>query len=304
MEYLDGNKPVNQIQPLLSVCVQTYQHNNYIKDCLDGILLQEASFSYEIIIGEDESTDGTREICVEYAKKYPDKIRLFLRSRKDVIYINGNPTGRFNLMENFKAAKGKYIALCDGDDYWTDPKKLQKQVNILEANPDYSICFHQAKVVSDDGKNYLFNKLHGNTILTTKDIILNNFISTASCVFRNNINLLPDWFCKIGVADWPLHILNSEYGKIYFIDDCMSVYRRHSGGLWSNLPHNEMIERGADIMREMDKAFAYKYHKEFENGISDRLKKLSTDNYSNTFLGVLRKYLSRRIKKNRFYRFV
>ena len=291
MEYLDENKPVNQIQPVVSICVQTYQHSKYIRDCLNGILLQQTGFSYEIVLGEDESTDGTREICREYAERHPDKIRLFLRSRKYVIYINGNPTGRFNFMENYKAARGKYIALCDGDDYWTDPNKLQKQVEFLEANPDFSICFHQAKVISDDGKNYYYNKYHGNTIFTTKDIIINNFIPTSSCVFRKKINQLPDWFCKIGVADWPLHILNSEYGKIFFIDGCMSVYRVHSGGLWSSMSYKEKIIRSVDLRYELDKAFAYKYHKELEKDIKEFSKKLDFNNNPKRLITSIRKFI-------------
>ena len=115
--------------PVVSVCVVTYQHKDFIRSCLDGILMQKTNFPFEIILGEDESTDGTREICKAYAEKYPDKIKLFLRSRKDVIYINQHATGRFNFMENLKAARGKYIAFCEGDDYWIDEYKLQKQVD-------------------------------------------------------------------------------------------------------------------------------------------------------------------------------
>ncbi|MEZ4781129.1 MAG: glycosyltransferase [Flavobacteriaceae bacterium] len=118
--------------PLVSVVVGVYNHERFIKLCLNGILMQKTDFKYEIILGEDASTDGTREICKEYAKRFPDKIKLFLRSRKDVIYINGNATGRYNFIENLKACQGKYIALCDGDDYWTDPLKLQKQVDFLK----------------------------------------------------------------------------------------------------------------------------------------------------------------------------
>src|SRR5690606_24131225 len=109
----------------------------------------QTTFPFEIILGEDESNDGTREICKQYAAQYPDKIKLFLRSRKDVIYINGNPTGRFNFIENLKACSGKYIALCEGDDYWTDPLKLQKQVDFLENNSDFALCFHMVEVLKD-----------------------------------------------------------------------------------------------------------------------------------------------------------
>ena len=118
-------------EPLVSVCVQTYQHVDYIEDCLEGILMQETSFSYEILLGEDASTDSTRNICIEYAERYPDKIRLFLHSRENNIEIGGQPTGRFNYLYNLYNANGKYIALCEGDDYWTDSLKLQKFLNFF-----------------------------------------------------------------------------------------------------------------------------------------------------------------------------
>src|SRR5690606_37807476 len=139
----------SEIKPLVSVCVQTYNQEHYIKQCLEGILMQQTTFPFEIILGEDESNDGTREICKQYAAQYPDKIKLFLRSRKDVIYINGNPTGRFNFIENLKACSGKYIALCEGDDYWTDPLKLQKQVDFLESNKEYVIHSGVAQIIRD-----------------------------------------------------------------------------------------------------------------------------------------------------------
>ena len=127
-------------QPLVSICCITYNHVDFIKDAIEGFLSQKTTFTYEICIGEDESNDGTREIIKEYAAKYPNKIRLFLRKRKDVIYFNGKATGRFNFMETLKKARGKYIATCEGDDYWLDPLKLQKQVDFMEKNNQHSFC--------------------------------------------------------------------------------------------------------------------------------------------------------------------
>src|SRR5689334_382568 len=103
MEYLGVDKIVNKAKPLVSAIVLTYQHAPYISQCLESILMQQTNFPFEIIVGEDESSDGTREICEKFAENYPDKIRLFLRSRKDVIYYNGSPTGRYNFLENLKA---------------------------------------------------------------------------------------------------------------------------------------------------------------------------------------------------------
>ena len=116
-------------KPLVSVCIQTYQHAPYIRECIDSVLMQETNFPFEIILGEDDSTDGTREICIEYHNRHPDIIRLFLRSEKDKIYINDEKTGRFNYIQNLKEAKGRYIALLDGDDYWISKNKLQQQAD-------------------------------------------------------------------------------------------------------------------------------------------------------------------------------
>jgi glycosyltransferase involved in cell wall biosynthesis len=127
-------------KPLVSVCIPTFQQKSLIADCLESVLKQETDFPFEIIVGEDASTDGTREICQELASKFPDKIRLFLREDQDKLKILGRKSGRRNYLENFKSAKGKYIATLDGDDLWTDPKKLQLQVNLLESHTNAFLC--------------------------------------------------------------------------------------------------------------------------------------------------------------------
>jgi len=121
--------------PVVSVCIQTYQHRHFIAKCLDSVLNQKTNFPFEIILGEDDSTDGTREICEEYAKKHPSIIRVFLRSRADKIYVDNLMTGRFNFIQNLQQARGRYIALVDGDDFLCDDLKLQKQFDMMEANP-------------------------------------------------------------------------------------------------------------------------------------------------------------------------
>ena len=130
MDPLDSN-------PLVSVVTITYNHAPYIAKCIEGVLMQQVNFPMEFIIAEDCSTDGTRAICEEYAKKYPDLIRL--------LPSEGNMGAVMNEQRAFEAARGKYIATCEGDDYWTDPLKLQKQVDFLESHSDYSVCFHRFK---------------------------------------------------------------------------------------------------------------------------------------------------------------
>ncbi len=130
-----SNKVLATIQdPMVTVVTITYNHLPYIEKCIQGVLMQQTAFPIEFIIGEDFSTDGTREIVFENAKKYPNTIR--------VITADYNVGAEANSLRCLKAYRGKYIALCEGDDYWTDPFKLQKQVDFLEKNPEYVMCYH------------------------------------------------------------------------------------------------------------------------------------------------------------------
>ncbi len=218
----------------VSIVVTTYNHKDYISNCLDNILNQQTNFNYEIILGDDESDDGTREICQEYAKKYPNKIRLFLRSRKDVIKIGGRATGRYNFIENLKACKGKYIALCEGDDYWTDPLKLQKQVDFLEANDDYALCFHEVAVFNQTENRLEIDNITRSVPKTTtiNELAKGNFIHTPSVVLRNDF-MIPKWFSKSPLGDWTFYMIIIKDKKIMKLEETMAVYRMHMEGVWS-----------------------------------------------------------------------
>ncbi len=222
----------NKDEVLVSICVVTFQHVNYIEKCLEGLLMQETDFPFEIILGEDESTDGTREICKTYAKKYPNLIKLFLRNRSDVIYIDGKPSGRFNYMENLKEAKGTYIALCDGDDFWVDPKKLQKQIDFLKSHNDYILSF------TSNFNLYPNGTIHprDNSLVTVdtgfKDLLEVNYIVSSTAVFENPLKdtSLPTWFKHTFVADWALFLWLTRNGrKIHFNVDYTTTYRKHTG---------------------------------------------------------------------------
>jgi glycosyltransferase involved in cell wall biosynthesis len=248
---------------VVSVCVVTYNHVNYIKECLDGILMQKTTFPFEIILGEDESDDGTREICIDYANRFPDTIKLFLRSREDVIYINGNATGRFNMIENLKAAKGKYIALCEGDDYWTDPLKLQKQVDFLENNEEFSLVFHNVNILDDkNAENHKF-PMHKNLqkdVFITEDILKQWFIPTGSIVMKNDNNFqFPDWFYNAISGDVPLLLIWSLKGKFKYLNNLMGVYRKHDQGI-SNTHFGYLKAFGMIyIYHNFDKLSNYKF---------------------------------------------
>lgn len=236
VEYYPNNVPD---EPLVSICIQTYQHADYITDCLEGIIMQETDFSYEILLGEDDSSDGTREICIKYAEKYPSRIRLFLHSRENNIKINGRATGRFNLLFNLFSARGKYIALCEGDDYWTDSLKLQKQIDILEKNENVILCCHAAIELDfrTNERKIICRNLNQDGILPTKEIITNRggYIPTASIIFRNdNYSELYDFLESAPIGDFFLQSYLALRGDVYFLDMAGCVYRRNTKDSWTH----------------------------------------------------------------------
>ena len=226
----------NQVdgRQVVSVCVQTYQHEPYIRQCLDGILMQVTNFNFEILIGEDGSNDGTREICLEYAKKYPGKIKLFLHHRENNIYIDGKPTGRFNFLYNLYSAKGKYLAICEGDDYWIDPNKLQKQVQFLENNGgEYVGVYTNHKICDTSGHIVTMRALKDNQPkFFDRLTIFGKYSSQTLTVVYKNLESVKKQLTEFNGflnADRVLAVLTAQYGKIKFLDFVSGTYRWGSG---------------------------------------------------------------------------
>ena len=255
--------------PLLSVSVITYQHGQFIKQCLDSILSQVTRFNFEILVGEDGSTDGTREICIDYANNYPDKIKLFLHDRDEQGPKDGALRAALNGVNNLQQAKGKYIALCEGDDYWTDPNKLQKQVDFLENNDDFSICYHDVNTL-DNGVFYGSQApIPDKDVITIVDLANENCIHTPSCVFKNNLKGdLPDFFNVSPVGDYLLHMLNAQYGKIKFLPEKMAVYRVHSGGVWNGRTTANRLSAWLDVLALLITHF--KEHQEVHDALQNQ----------------------------------
>ena len=297
-EFLGQNKPVNKKQPLVSVSVPTYQHKPYIRECLDGILGQKTNFAFEVILGEDESTDGTRDICKEYAINHKNIIRCYLRSRKDVIYIDGNPSGKFNGIENLKAARGKYIALCEGDDYWTDPYKLQKQVEYLENHPECSMCFHSAKIVYENGDKEpdIYVPPEKKEKFTIDELLNSNFICTCTIVFRKGLfGDFPRWYYDSAIGDWALSILNAVHGDIGYLDEVMAVYRVHSNGYWSGKDDTERRILLIQMIGNVNRHFSYKYNNIIRRRISHEYFKIAENYLNDGDRKNSRKYLSKSV---------
>lgn len=217
--------------PLVSICSTTYNLELYIAQALDSWLEQESDFDFEIVICDDKSSDKTIEIIQAYQVKFPNKIRL-IEAEKNLGMLP-------NFIKSLEAAKGKYIAVCDGDDYWIDSKKLQKQVDFLEQNSDFSTCYMNSLVKNETtgeekvAKTQIWDEANSEDLLLHDDFHPDNIHLSpghiSAFIFRNNVfEKFPTWFYKVdGVTDFPLFMMLSKFGKAKFINEVTSVYRMH-----------------------------------------------------------------------------
>jgi len=190
---------------------------------LESVISQETTFNFEFIVADDGSSDKTRDIINEYAERYPEIIKPIFREK--------NMGAWSNFIDALRQAKGDYIALCEGDDYWIDNEKLQKQVDFLDKNPDYVICFHKARVVYEgDEKEETYPDVEDPDWYNLKELLSINYIPTASVMYRKQdySALAPEMM----PGDWYLHVYHAKFGKIKIINDVMSVYRKHKNGIW------------------------------------------------------------------------
>ena len=239
--------------PLVSVCCTTFQHVNYIRDAIEGFLNQAVNFSVEIIIRDDASTDGTATIVEEYATKYPSVIRPILN--KENLWTKGVSPMR----DCMSYAQGKYIAVCEGDDYWTDPNKLQRQVDFLEANKEYVICSHRYKVFNEETKEWKPDYGHSlfaeniEGIEFDNDFNLNKdwLTKTMTVVFRKECLDLPT-LCKYQYArDIHIYYHLLKIGKGYCMNYDAAVYRQHLGGVHSLISEYNRIVAHYKLFSEL-----------------------------------------------------
>jgi len=260
---------------LLTVCLITYNHRPYIQQAIEGILMQETNFYFDIVIADDNSTDGTTEIVKQYAEKHKDKITAILQSP--------NVGAGQNFSQLLNAAGGKYIAYFEGDDYWMDETKLQSQVDILEANPGYVSCFTKVlETFSEDvtdKQNFFHTGCWPKTVIGFDELIYINYIQTSSLMFRNNLATpLPAWLLKLSVGDWPLNLLLSQHGDSYYINRQTSVHRNHSNGAWSSKTNLQRIESTLEMYNAIEKHTDIWQSKHFKKAKSNVL--LSAVKYS------------------------
>ncbi len=211
---------------LVSACIITYNHEKFIRQCLDGALMQDVDYSYEIVIGDDHSTDSTAAICQDYAARYPDIIRFV--SRDINLGMNGNWTN------TMMSCRGKYIALCEGDDFWTDSNKLQYQVDFLEKNGKYAACYHGAKVIDENNALKRESKWPAYRSHTKLELLQSKGeMITCTVVFRNLVVKNLSSFRGTNLDTYLWHLLGFYGGGKFMGNICYSCYRVHSGGIWS-----------------------------------------------------------------------
>ncbi len=255
--------------PIVTIICLTFNQEQYVRDCLEGFLSQQTTFPYEVLIYDDASTDSTPAIIREYVSKYPS---IF----KPTFYTTNNYSqglGFVGLYTGIKEAKGKYVAYCEGDDYWTDPHKLQKQVGFLDKNPQYVICAHETLVKNEvyptiDGK--LYSSFTNNMFVSTtkkhytiNDSFTGNIFHISSMMYRNHPFTLPSWLPSISACDMVLYMILAQVGDIYVLPGVMSIYRGHINSLTnSKNEYSSAIKfhlLSIHILRLVNRFFSRKY---------------------------------------------
>ncbi len=262
--------------PLISVCIITYNHENYIQKAIEGVLMQQCNFEVELILSNDFSIDSTDEIIQEVLKKHQKK--SFIKYFKQ----NKNLGMMANFIFTLKQCTGKYIAICDGDDYWIDELKLQKQVDFLEGNPSFSACFHNAYIINSfDAITGVFCEWNSNRVIHSEDVIYKGggIYPTASILFRNKIEL-PSFTLEAKAGDSALAFSLLEIGNFYYSSEIMCIYRKHEGGVYTSI-HNNKEKKLEDIKSNIKllvnyRAYCnYKFKKYFNNAIQKQLVRIS-----------------------------
>lgn len=249
----------------VSVAMITYNHERFLAQAIDSVLAQKTDFEFEIVIGEDCSTDGTRRILLEYQDKSGGRIRPILH---DV-----NQGMNRNLEQTLLACRGEYIALLEGDDYWTSDDKLAMQADFLDRHPECSMCFHNALVVYEDGSRPAsqYCAPEQPAYSDIEDILKVNFIPTCSVMFRGlAVREFPEWLRRLNVGDWPLNVFYAEQGRIGYLEDTMAAYRLHPGGSYSMRSAIDQHQTILSMYDQLDSHLGFRYSALIKSAVFDR----------------------------------
>jgi len=220
----------------LSVMVVTCDHAAFIADALASALTQETDFAYEIVVGDDCSIDGTRQIVQTFQATYPGRIRLLAGEEHLGLTVN--------FLRTYRSCHGEYVAVLGGEDYWTSPLKLQRQVEFLERHVDCVLCFHRARVLDEQsGREHEIGPSERRECYDLEDLLVENFIPPSSVAVRNGVTgPLPNWLGELLVTDWPTYILHAEHGKLGYLNETLTTCRHHAGSVWWNTSYEERVK--------------------------------------------------------------
>lgn len=238
----------------VSVVVITYNQERYLAQALESALAQRVNFEYEIVVGEDCSTDGTRAVLMDFYRRYPDRIVPLLRER--------NIGGSKNSMATRATCRGEYIAMLAGDDYWIADDKLQKQADFLDAHPDWVICCSRGRILDEAG-THEYPSVHPSIPAgeyTVNDLLQGNFILTCTVMYRReSVGEVPDWLPKRTLGDWPLYAIIATKGKIHLMDEATATYRVHAGAVWSTQPLHHRLGECVRMLADLDGHLKFRY---------------------------------------------
>lgn len=240
----------------VSVSITAYNHEPYIAQAIQGVLAQETEFDFEIVVGDDGSTDGTREVVLDLARRHPGRIWPVFPAQ------NHGDGGKRIFLATIRACRGGYIATLDGDDYWTSPRKLQGQADFLDLHPECPMCFHDVLKVHEDGSRppARYNGPDQPRFSTLEDMLRRCLPAACTPLFRREVlDAVPDWYLDLPFGDWPLYILAAQRGPVGYLDEVWGVYRLHAGGMWSRLSSIERLEGILGFYRRIGEALGPRY---------------------------------------------
>ena len=263
------------MKPLVAIHCLVYNHEPYLRDCFEGFVMQQTNFPFVAIVHDDASTDGSAAIIREYEEKYPDIIKPIYETENQWRKPDGSLTRIMNAA--IDATGAKYVAMCEGDDYWTDPLKLQKQVDFMEANPEYSLCFHRVNtLIHETGEiknEFVVRDMPGKS--TILDLADGNYIHTPSVLYRRYSGVLEQYQkmmpCLPG--DYVMWMLLAERGDIYKFNEPMAVYR-YGSGVWSN---NNNINNFLHVIKTLSKLAAVVESSEVRRILQEQINSMSND---------------------------
>ena len=270
---------VDRSKIMASISCLTFNHGAYIRQALDSFLMQKTNFEYEILVHDDASTDETGDILREYGEKYPDKVKPLIQKENQYSQGIDNISGAFN----FPRVRGKYIFMCDGDDYWTSPDKMQKQVDYLEAHPDCTLCIHSAKIhlVGRALTEGQMRPYRGNRVITPEEIVDKpSGYAMSSMAFPSRlVKELPDYYVDCPVGDTPLQMMAAAQGYGYYMDEAMSAYRVGVAGSWTTEGKSGDYARKQKIYWERMKTV----YEEFDAATEGRLREAAESAAKRTY---------------------